>query len=157
MEAEWFVLWTILLYPGRLIVIVQSGWICFRRKGLFKKFCSPENKKDRLAVIPNQSILSYSVDIMRLFARNCRNSCYFALFLAVSIKNNHPCFVSKHEWLGGASRRTRTYNPSVNSRMLCHWAIEASGNGVQPVSYWNPAATYPPGPCPAKYFRRWRA
>ena len=25
----------------------------------------------------------------------------------------------------GASRRTRTYNPSVNSRMLCHWAIEA--------------------------------
>ena len=20
--------------------------------------------------------------------------------------------------------------------------------------HWNPAATYPPGPCPAKYFRR---
>ncbi len=33
-------------------------------------------------------------------------------------KNEH--FVSKYSSFGGASGRTRTYNPSVNSRMLCH-------------------------------------
>src|SRR4029453_8094535 len=29
----------------------------------------------------------------------------------------------------GSSGRTRTYNPPVNSRMLCHWATEEQWHG----------------------------
>ena len=42
-------------------------------------------------------------------------------------KNKKPLKFHDFNGLCGASRRTRTYNPSVNSRMLCHWAIEAKG------------------------------
>ena len=40
--------------------------------------------------------------------------------------------------LRGASGRTRTYNPSVNSRMLCHWATKA---------YWIRRRPTLPGRC----------
>ena len=60
-------------------------------------------------------------------------------------------------WAGkSASGRTRTYNPSVNSRMLCHWATKAHRSDMKHITtnHLNPATTYSPGPFPAKYHQR---
>ena len=50
----------------------------------------------------------------------------FSMFLLIRKKKN-PRKPLIYKDSSSASRRTRTYNPSVNSRMLCHWAIEAKG------------------------------
>ena len=106
------------------MIIVHSRCISSHRSESLFQNLSPVNIKRPSGNDPKPVISSYSVDIMRLSPRIVAIARYFRLFLSISIKNNHPCFVSKHEWLGGSSGRTRTYNPSVNSRMLCHWATE---------------------------------
>ena len=52
---------------------------------------------------------------------------YFFLSFLLSKNKEKPLKSRNFNGLCSASRRTRTYNPSVNSRMLCHWAIEAKG------------------------------
>ena len=63
----------------------------------------------------------------RLKSDNCRNQgvdgtekAYLRDFKIKTSKKMNANFVSKLAFRGGASGRTRTYNPSVNSRMLCH-------------------------------------
>ena len=48
------------------------------------------------------------------------NGTYLQDFDIKVSKKMNGNFVSKLPSIGGASGRTRTYNPSVNSRMLCH-------------------------------------
>ena len=46
---------------------------------------------------------------------------------SISTKN-HVDIVTISTWLAGSPGRARTYNNSVNSRVLCHWATEEYGD-----------------------------
>ena len=47
-----------------------------------------------------------------------------AFYISSHNKKEDVSFVSKLTSRDSSSGRARTYNPSVNSRMLCHWATE---------------------------------
>ena len=93
-------LWTIVFNYGRYWVIVHSRCISVCCKGLF--LIRPRKmKKDRQGMIPNRSydhILQINCDFLPVIVAITRD---FRLFMSISIKNNHSCFVSKHEWLCG--------------------------------------------------------